>query len=276
MTSFFGLQRMARYGWILLLPILLSAGAAGCRGKKDDGGNVLAQVGSRELTKKDFQELCGAHPDSLHRFERWRSIENWIERTLMELEGEKRDLEKRPDVALKLHEMRAELFSSLLLSELPADPPADSAVERYYENHRGEFLRPVDAYQIELFWAEHQNIMARFRDQIQRGDTSMVAAGDVTAEGKWLAESRELDHDLERELSSMKPGEATFPRPYEDGFRIVRLLETYPAGTVLDLSVVREEIVARLLFEQSRARQDSLITSLRERYPVRIFVRDSL
>jgi hypothetical protein len=258
-------------GLCLLLGLLLIFGC----GKKENV-EVVARVGSRNLTATDLARLAGRPGDSLSKAERWQLVDAWVERTLADLEGERRGLDKRADVKQKLEMLRADLLASLMLAETPAPPPSDQEVQAYYDAHRKEFLRPMDAYLLELYWAEHESVMAMFRGQLVRRDTSMVAAGDVSAEGRWLAESGELDKEFERELASLKPGEVTFPRPYEDGYRVARLLESYPAGTVLDLSVVRDEIVGRLLAAQSRARQDSLLTSWRERYPVTLFMRDSL
>jgi len=255
----------------LLLCLLLTFGC----GRKEKS-ELVARVGPRDLTTADLARLAGRPADSLSKAERWQIVDGWVERTLADLEGERRGLDKRADVTLQLKMLRADLFASLLLAETPAPPPTDQEVQAYYDAHRKEFLRPVDAYLLELYWAEHESVMALFRRQLERGDSTMVAAGDVSAEGRWLAESGELDEQFERELTSLKPGEVTFPRPYEDGYRVARLLESYPAGTVLDLSVVRDEIVGRLLAAQSRARQDSLLTVWRERYPVTLFLRDSL
>jgi hypothetical protein len=255
----------------LLLCLLLTFGC----GRKEKS-ELVARVGPRDLTTADLARLAGRPADSLSKAERWQIVDGWVERTLADLEGERRGLDKRADVTLQLKMLRADLFASLLLAETPAPPPTDQEVQAYYDAHRKEFLRPVDAYLLELYWAEHESVMAMFRGQLVRRDTSLVAAGDVSAEGRWLAESGELDESFERELTSLKPGEVTFPRPYEDGYRVARLLESYPAGTVLDLSVVRDEIVGRLLAAQSRARQDSLLTVWRERYPVTLFLRDSL
>lgn len=265
------MRRLRCASLCLLLVILL---AIGC-GKKPSG-EILAKVGSRELTKDALSLLAGRPADSLTKAERWQLVEGWIERTLSGLEGERRNLDERSDVRLELDMVRDELYAAKILAEIPAATPTDAEVQTYYDAHRKEFLRPVDAYLLELYWAQYENIMTLFRRQLDRGDTSMVTAGDVSSEGRWLAESGELDPDFERELASLKSGEITFPRPYEDGYRVARLVESYPAGTVLDLSVVRDEIVARLLLVQSRLRQDSLQAALRERYPVTLFINDSL
>jgi hypothetical protein len=245
-----------------------------CRGGSVESG-LLAKVGSHELTAEALSAMAGMSVDSLSSADRSRLIQTWVEGALVDEEAKRRGLDHDPEIKARMMQIRAELYRSKLLSALPSPSPSDSAVAQYYTVHRAEFLRPVDAYSLELYWAEHEGTRAQFRDRLRRGDTTMLASGEVSSEGRWLAESRELPEDLEKEISSLKPGEITFPRPYEDGYRVARLLESYPAGTVLDLSAVHDEIVARILLEDSRRRQDSLMTALRERYPVSLFVSDS-
>jgi hypothetical protein len=245
----------------------------GCGHRRGD--DILAKVGSHELTRRELSAFAGLPAESLGVSECRRWVDNWIEGELVAAEAKKRKLDHDGEIVAKLATVRTELYRAKMLADMAAPPPNDSAVAVYYAAHRQEFLRSGDAYLLELYWAEHRETIALFRDQLARGDTTMLRIGDVSSEGKWLAEAGELPPDLDRELTSLQPGEITFPRPYEDGFRIVRLLEVYPAGKVLDLSAVRDEIVARLMFEQSRRRQDSLMTVLRERYPVRIFLKDS-
>jgi hypothetical protein len=235
----------------------------------------LAKVGSRELTKAGLSALAGMPADSLEKPDRVRLIEAWTERVLVDLEGQKRHMDKDPEITAKLTGVRSEMYRAKMLSELSAPPPTDSVVTAYYKAHQQEFLRPMDMYSVELYWTRGKELMARFRDDLLRGDTSLVASGDITSEGKWLAEASELDADLQKEVSSLRPGEVTFPHPYDDGYRVVRMMEIYPAGTVLDLAAVRDEIMARLMAEQGHKRLDSLMTRLRSRYSVKILA-DSL
>ena len=249
---------------------------SGCTRSASTGNKVLAKVGSRSLTKDGLSAMAGVPADSLSAPDRVRMVQEWVERALVDLESQHRHLDKDPGIQAKLSAARSELYRAKLLAELTPAPASDSVIAAYYKQHQQEFLRPLDVYSIELYWTRTQELMASFRDQLLRGDTSMVSSGDVTSEGKWLAEAGELDEDLQKEVASLKPGEVTFPRPYDDGYRVVRLTEIYPAGTVLDLSVVRDEIAQRLAVEQGRNRLDSLILKLRTRYPVKILMADSL
>jgi hypothetical protein len=256
---------------VWLLALLMLAGCSSQKPKRD----VIARAGKLELTRSELGYLAGTPVDSLSAADRTRMISQWIERALVQQEGTKRKLDHDPDIAAKLGALRSELYQAKLLSAIPAQPPSDSVLQAYYTAHRSEFLRGVDAFLLELYWGPQLNTVAQFRIRVARGDTSQVATGEITAEGKWLAESGELDAAFERELTSLRPGEVTFPQPYEDGYRVARLLEVYPAGTRMDFAVVKDEIAARMLVEQSRARQDSLMTALRSRYPVTVFLKDS-
>lgn len=244
---------------------------AGCGGP-ERAADALVRAGDRELTRAQLAVIAGVPAESLIVEDQWWLVEAWAERALIEQEGLRRGLEKQPDVQARLSALRSELFRSRLLSAMAPPPPADSTIERYYDERRTEFLRPVDSYLIELYWAEKKELLERFiRDQ-QRGDTTLLANGRVSSEGRWLADSGELNAEFERDLAATQAGRFTSPRPYEDGFRIARLVESYPAGTVLDLSAVRDEIAQRLIVEQSRKLQDSLLTQLRDRYPVTYYV----
>jgi hypothetical protein len=256
---------------LLGVAVLLAAGC-GPKGAKD----VLVRVGARDITRADLEAAAGVPADSLTTEDRVRFLETIIERKLVEQEGERRGLAHDRVIEARIAAVRSELYLSKLLAEVPSAQPSDSAIQTYYSAHQQEFLRPVDSYLLELYSSEDQAQLTRFRGRLLMGDTTMLAGGEVTSEGRWLTESGELDRDLERELSSLTPGEVTFPRPYEDGFRVARLVDVYPAGTVLDLSAVSDEIAARLLLEQSRHRQDALLQGLRQRYPVHVLTKDSL
>jgi hypothetical protein len=230
-------------GWILLLslgPLLF----VGCK-RKDAGQQILAKVGDREFTRRD-------------------------------LEGQRLGLDKDPAVKEKLAALKSDLYRSRLLADHPPPLPSDSVVYAYYQEHEKEFLRPTDAYLIELYWAEDINRLMEFRQQLAGGDTSLLAQKVVITEGRWFAQAGDLDSTLEQELDGLDAGAITLPRPYGDGYRIVRLLEKYPDGTVLSLDAVRDEIVQRLLIEESRRRQEELVTDLRQRYSVQVLVKDSL
>jgi len=261
-----GMKKTIRIASLLGFGILFVL-LASCGERLDDSA-LLARAGTRELRQTELEAAVGLPMDSLLESEKTRWVLDWVDRALLEQEAERKGLDRNPGIRVKVQSLQAELYRAQLLSELPAEAPSDSIIAAYYEAHREEFLRPVDSYLIELYWSEDRSAMTQFQRAIQRGDTTLLAEGAVSSEGRWLAESQELEPLFEKELSELAPGAMTEIRPYEDGFRATRLIESFPAGTVLDLAAASDEIEERLILEQSRARQESLESWLRQRYPV--------
>lgn len=253
-----------------LLPPLLFVG---CRGE-GSSQDLVAGVGTLSLTRGELEALAGVPLDSLTESEQGRLIQDWVERAMVEQEGRRLKLDGDEEIQQKLTRLRTELFRARLLSDLDEGVPSDSMVEAYYEEHKSEFLRTRDTYLIELFWSDSADTLRTFRERMLGDPDRTVEMPGVFPEGRWLAESGEIDEDLEREIKELQAGAVTKPRPAEDGFRIVRLVETYPAGTVLNLEAVKEEIVRRLVMEQSRQRNEELMRQLRNRYPVTIYVEE--
>lgn len=253
------------------IPILLLCLAASCTSQRTTG-DVVARVGKLVLTDHDVAELAGKPYDSLTASERWLLVDGWTTQRLFELEGERRGFDNDPVMKEQLAALRGELFRSRLLHESPQAEPSDSAIALYYTAHREEFLRPADSYLIALYWAATQTTLEQFRGEFLNGDSSRILKREITAEGKWLAEAGELDADLVKELSQLKPGSFSRLRAAEDGYRMLRLVDVYPAGTVVDLEVVRSEIVGRMLIEAGQTKQDSLLEALKLRWPVEVLL----
>ena len=262
------------FGPPVALILLVAFGIFGCH--KSSPEALVARVGKAELTRGGLQSLSDLPIDSLKPADRWRLVQNWVQTELVLLEGERRTLAKDPRIRWQLDAVKAELFRTKLLGEVDTSAIGDSTIMAYYLSHQKEFLRMSDAYFVELYWSEQKDAVEELRNRLIKGVPADPQNHDVTYEGKWLAQSGELDVGLERELTMMKPGEVTIPRSTEDGFRIVKLLESYPAGTLLDLPAVRDEIVQRLAVMESRSRQDKLVNELRKKYPVEILSGDSL
>lgn len=246
----------------------------GC--SKNGGSDVMARVGSRKLTAKELSGIAGKSLDSIPATERWKIAEEWAEQTLIELEGKKRGLDKDEQIQAGLRELTKALYRARILSEINTAIPSDSAIEAYFKIHREEFVRAEDAYLVEMYWAEQAKELLKFCQQNQTTDSIYLDLWpEIASEGRWLAKSSELDKDIELQLSVMPRREFTTPKPYEDGFRVLRLIEAYRSGEKMSLVAVKDEIAQRLIVEQGRKRQDELMNQLKQKYQVSISVGDS-
>jgi hypothetical protein len=257
---------------IHVLVLCISSLLLGCSALRHD--DVLARVGKRELTRAAAAEIAGQPFDSLTVVEQWRVISGWTAATLFRLEGERQHLDRDPELRARLAAVEGELIRSRLMAAEPAVPIADSTIERYYAAHRSEFLRTGDSYLLDLYWSQDPRSLEQFTKALARGDSGQLRSGEVSSLGKWLADRRELEPALAAELEQLSAGAYARPQATDDGYRIMRLVETYAAGEVLDLSVVKGEIRDRLTVEQGHAREDSLVAKLKARWPVEVYLKE--
>ncbi|MBK6765303.1 MAG: peptidyl-prolyl cis-trans isomerase [bacterium] len=254
-----------RFGFIAA-SLLLLAGCATDAQRKD----VVAEVGTRRLTRAEFEYWAGAPYDSLTAEQRVPAFSEWTELAMIEQEAEATGLHNDPHVERQVRKTLMKYYRSVLLARQAQPEITDSLITEYYNTHQSEFRRPVDSYLIEGFWSESEDSLKHFRRALERADTSELRSGFVIWEGKWLAQASELEPALQASLRAIKAGGLTPVLPFGEGYRLMRLHEVYPEGTQLSLDAVRQEIREQLLVEQSQRRQERWLTDLRSRYQPRI------
>lgn len=232
--------------------------------------DVVAEVGTRRLTRAEFEYWAGAPYDSLTPEQRVPALAEWTELAMVEQEAEASGLYNDPTTERQVRKMLMKYYRSVLLARQPQPEITDSLITEYFTTHQSEFRRPVDSYLIEGFWCESEDSLKHFRRALERADTAGLRSGFVIWEGKWLAQAHELDPNMQSNLRAIKVGQLTPVLPFGEGYRMMRLHEVYPEGTQLSLDAVRQEIRERLLLEQSQRRQERWLTDLRGRYQPRI------
>jgi hypothetical protein len=260
---------------IAVLTIGLVICLYGCGGSSSKLENVLVRAGTQELTRVEFENMAGASFDSLSKEDRWTLINNWVENAVVLQEGARKNLDQDVTIESQMSAIRAELYLSKLLAEAEAEPPQDSEVEAYYEKHSSEFVQTADSYLLELYQAAACDSLRSFQARFNPADRQ-TAEGAVVMEQRWLARSDELNGLLETLLAGMSSGGWTEMQQDADGCRVLRLVRTYAAGAVLDLDGARDEIKVQLMIESNHQRREDLMSDLRQRFPVTIFVEDSL
>lgn len=241
----------------------------GC--KKEQTENIIARAGEKTLTREEFHAWAGKDADSLSESERWNALTEWVESALVEQEAQSSKLTEDPKVRVQEQKLRSRLYRSMLLSRYESRAPSAESIASYYETHRAEFRKPGDSYLIESFWSESEDSLKTFRRLLSRGDTSGHSREYVISEGKWLADAEQLEPAQLSEVKKLATNDLSPVVSFGEGFRLIRLLETYPSGTQLSLEAVSADIRERLLIEQSQRRQEQWLKELKGRYPVEVF-----
>jgi hypothetical protein len=219
--------------------------------------------------------MAGASFDSFSSEVRWALINNWIENAVVIQEGDRRQFELDVEIESQMNTVRAELYLSKLLSEADADPPTESEIKAYYDEHSSEFILTADSYLLEMYHAKTCDSLQIFQARFDPANPQSTQNENVMSQ-RWLARSDELSGNMEMLLAGMSPGGWSDMQQDIDGCRVLRLARAYSGGAVLDLDGAREEIKVQLMIESNHQRREELMSDLRRRFPVAIFVEDSL
>jgi len=257
----------------LIGPVLLAISCSVPWGGKEE---VIARCGDLDLTKPRFEAIAGVPFDSMTFGERWSIVNHWAETAMLRQEGVRRGLEEDPSVQAHLDQLRSEIYLSRMLRTEQAPVISDEEVERYYAEHGAEFLQMDDSYLIECFRADDQETLDQFRPQFTTGDSTLLIEGRVAREGTWLLGRQALHNAGLSEISELHPGEWSELRQDEAGWSTIHLLHLYEAGSTPGLEAVDEQIRTQLMIARSHRAQEELMSDLRRRYPVAIFLEDSL
>jgi hypothetical protein len=258
--------------------LTLIFGIAFCGCFKTHPEDIVATAGDEVLTRAELSQRAGLPYDSLSLEVKQQFVQGWVEETLLLLEAQRRGFHKDPEIKNKLRELQRELLRSRLLRDVQGQSvPDDSMVASYYKAHKSEFVRVREEFDIELYWAPTRSSAELFRREAMKDiDLAEMAHPEVTMEGIWRTSADELQPEEAVELARLEPGKFASPLPMEEGFRLLRLREQFPAGQRIPLEDVRYEIRERLMLEASRSAMETLMAELSRNYPVTINLGDSL
>jgi peptidylprolyl isomerase len=268
--------------------VWLAAAGSGTAMAAED---VVARAGGVEVTSADLR----AHLDGLPENEREalagdpallsQTVRLYLAGRLVLKEARDRKFDQRPEIRTQLDRVRDAKLAELYLQATgkAADGiPSESELQAAYDANRAAFIPPRSYRLAQIFVAgppEARN-SAKLDDVLKRlggrgGDFAAVARefSDNKAEaGKdgeigWLTEPQ-IVPAIARALSGLGKGATTEPVRLDDGWHIVKLLDSRPAGTQpLPLAEVRGALAERLRQQRGMQTQQALLSDLIRRNP---------
>lgn len=244
----------------------------GCRDKTPPPV-VLAQVDQVKLTLGELRESFPAEYEKVLPREQYLDlIQRWIDDEIVYQQALKRKLDEDPQVRRKLERLRRRMIiEEFLAREIAAGSgvePDEGSMQRYYENHKSEFLRKVPEYRYQ------QIRVATLKEAL--AIRSKLNGGNFAA----LAEKHSLDSNLDlsalpfrkpaeiptclNEVLDARPGWISGPVSCPDGVYLVRLQDRIAAGTALPFSEVREAISGQLVMQHKGRMRETKIRQYKE------------
>jgi len=238
-----------------------------------NASEVVARVGGADLTVEDIR----AYLDTLPPAERDALVQDptrisqvvrlYLAQRLLLKEALDKKFDQQPATKAQLDRVRDAALGELYLAsavQVPADFPSDAEVQAAYDANKSVFLVPRQYRLAQIFIKAAQDdrtkldaVLARLKEKGADFGTLAAQLSDSRPEAEkggeigWVAESQ-IVPEIRQVASGLAKGTVSEPVRAEDGWHIVRLLDTRPAG-IAPLADIKPALVARL--RQARAQQ---------------------
>ena len=234
---------------------------------------VLAQVDQVKLTLSELRESFPAEYEKVLPREQYLDvIQRWIDDETVYQQALKQKLDEDPQVRRKLERLRRRMIIEEFLAREIASgsgmEPDEGSMQRYYENHKSEFLRKVPEYRyLQIRVATLKEALA-VRSRLNGGNFAAVAAkysldSNLDLSALPFRKPTEVPTCLQ-ELLDARPGWLSNPVSCPDGVYLVKLQDRIAAGTALPFSEVREAISGQLVMQHKGRMREAKIRQYKE------------
>jgi parvulin-like peptidyl-prolyl isomerase len=261
---------------------------SGCGTAEKD--NVLAGSGEEQVTEEElfsylefyaFSDLTSAEDYSKEGGRRRAAADLLAERYLAG-EAKARKLDLKTDINRRLTDIEKEVLLGVAAWKAYRQDNAtnDEELEKYYNDHKQEFLKPESVWFRRLF--------LRVRDESERGDKAKLANQilDEVRSGKSFSDLINEYSDSEREPRDMAVAAArgkfdpqieeilfSLPEkqisdiiPIKYGFLIIEVVKI-EKEIMPSLDEIKKQVVSKVLSDKKNRRREKIETELAEKWP---------
>lgn len=261
---------------------------AGC--SSEPAGTVIARVGDSVLTLEeaaaDLDTSAVNFTERLHQY-----AASWVNAELLYQESLRLGIGSDPGFEARMKSVRRQLANQELLDRLLyADTTmvGEDSLRSYFSSHQDEFTLAENHLKLRLATFRGREAARKFAvsvtparpwaallDSLGKDPRASQEILSSVPE-RWYTRSTLYPAELWKLAGPLGPGEVSFPLKTEEGFTILQYVALVPAGKTEEFDLVREEVLARMMIEGRRARLESLLGTLRERYGVKMNVNDAV
>jgi parvulin-like peptidyl-prolyl isomerase len=265
--------------WFCIVVIVL----VGC--KRQPEGKIIAKVGNSALTLDEVKSWIDTsitpYNDKVNAY-----VNKWVEDEIFYQEALEKGLQDAEQYKKQMKEIGRQItIQNFIRQEIYSDTTdVNSAdLQQYFEAHQSEFYLREDMLRLNFITFSDRrtavsfvaalNSGASWSDAVNGslGDTSISNKIVSTDENRLFTQKTLYPTELWRVASFLNAGEVSFPVKTSVGYSVLQLLEKLKSGSPATIDVAYDEVKMRLIIEEKRARYDSLLIRLRDKYKVEIF-----
>lgn len=277
-------MRKALYPATLALLLAVAAGPAGA-------ADVIARLGTTDITTDDVrayvETLPPADQAALTKDPALLSqvVRAYLANRLVLKEAREAKFDQQPATKAQLERVHDAALSELYLQSVVKVPdPSEAEIQSAYDANKSAFLLPRQYRLAQIFIAASKDDKAaedkarpKLDDVVKKlkGKADFAGLAQEQSDEKesgakggeigWLPEPQ-IAPDIRQAVSGLAKDGVSEPVRMEDGWHILKLLDTKPAGTA-PLADVRERLVAQLRQKRGQALRQAYLGKLIEKNP---------
>lgn len=232
--------------------------------QKNEGGEVLARVNNRLLTKKELAKLTTGElggPQALS-----RTINRWVERRLLYNAAIAAGLKKDKN----LIQQRDGFYQNLLISSFVGLQTKNRInitkkdVSAYYIKNKGSFKRTEEEILVKHFVLPNKKVAEKLKQAVKkknRGSDLESLIKEYQPEIKTL-KKKGAGSNLAKFVFSGSPGSVLGPKKHSGVFHVFEILQKHKKGSTVGLEFVYDEIYQRIYKQKELSVLSSILDSL--------------
>ncbi|MCX7944736.1 MAG: peptidyl-prolyl cis-trans isomerase [Deltaproteobacteria bacterium] len=239
--------------------------------------NVIAIVGSEEITKDDFDKYLNTLPQGQRE---WANspqgkkyiIDTLINARLIEQEFVRRGLDKNPDFINRIENYKKQLMTEFIQKDIIKEEIkiSDEEAEKYYKEHDREFNIPEQVKVLDMVVAQEKEALDII-NRLKKGEDFGTLAANLSIDpftksraGDLPPFTRDARPDIaQAAFSAKKPNEIIGPIKTSQGYHIIKFIKKIPPQS-RTFEEVKESLKARLATIKRNEIYQNFLKELRE------------
>ena len=257
----------------LIYLVLLLWLIGGCS-KAQQTDRILAEVNGSKLT---YSYLLDQFPDeyrsTISNEQISKAVEVWIETELLYQEALKKKIEQEPRVKNILEQKRKDIIASRFVDVSISDTKdiSEAEIDSAYQANKSMYTTPESMYKLKHIVISTKGGADAVYSRLQKGESFASLVGDYSEDEQsrknggeigLLGESG-LEPTIVDALKPLNAGDFSKPVKSQSGYYHIFMVENkIPAGTVLKLDDIRNEIIEAVKAERQQAVYNDLVERL--------------
>jgi hypothetical protein len=273
-----GLKTSKYYGSILLVII-----AIGCSKNVQDKTPV-ARIDNQTLVLEEIR----AHIDTTREpseVQIQQYIQRWLTEESLYREAIDRGLDRSDEMNRKVDDVRRQLaINALLEKEVYSQQTTQCSpqdIRQYYDTHLKEFNVMHDMALMSYALFKNRDAATEFRNLVVKGTpwhsaiNQQASLMTMRVDSTYQTQATLMPAELWRVASTSTNRECSFPISTDKGYYILVVWKFIRQGQTSDMSLVEQEIRARLTVERRRQLFSRLVQNLRAKHAIQVFVKQA-